>query len=134
MKQLKSEIKASGDKAKDLERLNNLYWHAADLSGDYTAVPSEEILDTVRRVCQNFDDLRRQMDEVKFDMAAGEYFYRFNDEGEEVFAVRLEIKLPAQTFRVPARTAGEACDRCRITFAMASECPAEQINAEDVSR
>ena len=133
------------NKAK-LAKLNKLYREQKKLSekigGAYRKVmgdpkKSRDYYDNIAKlgnsVSAEFDSLRRDMPRVKFDMAAGKYFYADAGHGEEMFAIKVK-RNDCFYVTLPARSAGEAMDRAKRIVAEQNGVPLIFLDAEDYSR
>lgn len=137
--------KTISNKAK-LAKLNKLYCEQKKLSekigAEYRKVQagaksSTKDFDTLMKKCleiaNEFDDLRCDMPRVKFDMAAGKYFYADVGHGEEMFAIKVK-RNDCFYVTLPARSAGEAMDRAKQIVAEQNGVPLIFLDAEDYSR
>ena len=137
--------KTISNKAK-LDNLNKLYGEQKKLSeemgAEYRKVMDgkkksckeyEELEKKIRILSEQFDSLRRDMPRVKFDMAAGKYFYADAGHGEEMFAIKVR-RNDCFYVTIPAKSAGEAMDRARQIVAEQNGVPLIFLDAEDYSR
>ena len=133
------------NKAK-LAKLNKLYREQKKLSekmgAEYRKVMGDPKRSWVKcngldmrceAVSEAFDSLRRDMPRVKFDMAAGKYFYADAGHGEEMFAIKVK-RNDCFYVTLPARSAGEAMDRAKQIVAEQNDVPLIFLDAEDYSR
>ena len=91
------------------------------------------IAEGIRDLSEQFDALRRDMPRVKFDMAAGKYFYADAGHGEEMFAIKVK-RNDCFYVTLPAKSAGEAMDRAKQIVAEQNGVPLVFLDAEDYSR
>ena len=137
--------KTISNKAK-LAKLNKLYREQKKLSektgAEYrkfmggkkqSCKEYEELEKKSRILSEQFDALRRDMPRVKFDMAAGKYFYADAGHGEEMFAVKVR-RNDCFYVTLPAKSAGEAMDRAKQIVAEQNGVPLIFLDAEDYSR
>ena len=137
--------KTISNKAK-LAKLNKLYREQKKLSekigAEYRKVQagaksSTKDFDALTKKCleiaNEFDDLRRDMPRVKFDMAAGKYFYADAGHGEEMFAIKVK-RNDCFYVTLSAKSAGEAMDRAKQIVAEQNGVPLVFLDAEDYSR
>ena len=130
-----------------LNRLNKLYCEQKKLSekigAEYRKVQagaksSTKDFDTLTKKCleiaNEFDDLRCDMPRVKFDMAAGKYFFADTCfRGVEMFVVKVK-RNDCFYVTLSAKSAGEAMDRAKLIVAEQNDVPLAFLDAEDYSR
>ena len=124
-----------------LDRLNRLYRDYSRATERVARAAQTDVDDPTfakltaeaKRLSREFDALRSEMPEVKFDMVEGAYFYAAAPDGLENYAVQV-TRTDAWTVRLAARTAGEAEDKAKMLIAEQERVPLARLEAEDVSR